>query len=668
MLMQARQARRERAKTKAKKDGKTKEKKSNAFSDYARPSVPTGSYRPAKKATVNEDDFMASLLSTVTSEPSRKRKSSPEPPSSEAPAPSSDSFFSRSVKRYGESSDDEFWDAKRGQMGKRPRVSEATVKPDPEEDSDAGVDFGDNSMDVDDGIVVKAEPEDSDDEMVIKPAARRAAAPANRRQMVNSTAVKNVKKEAEPEEDVEMEVKKPTPMMRKPAVNRANWQAVQNALVDNSLDSVRAPQGSTKPEMVLADDGSLPFFWLDFAEENGVVDLIGKVLNRQTGKFVSACVSIHGIQRNLFVKPREKRFCEWMCGLVLIPPAGGRETDIDVSKTDVFEEFGNLRDKLGIEEWAAKFVNRKYAFEVADVPRGETEWMKVVYGFDQPEIPMDTTGQTFSHIFGTNSSAFELLVVKRKIMGPCWLNIKGAQASENVHTWCKVEFTVKEPKNVNPFDEGDPAAPKAPPPLTIMSIALRTIVNHRENKTEILVATTRTWEGMNIEDPTPPDRLPSSLNTIVRPIEKFPPGLEQRAKSERSPFQTVKAERALLNSLLATIQRHDPDVIVGHSFLGNTFEVLLYRLKELKADNWSRIGRFRRKVCNISKAGRNERHLAGRLVAELSGNAGRVWFLSSIVLTAGRDSDGDRFVDRDGWHVPQRHARGYRPRGHAHVL
>ena len=33
------------------------------------------------------------------------------------------------------------------------------------------------------------------------------------------------------------------------------------------------------------------------------------------------------------------------------------------------------------------------------------------------------------------------------------------------------------------------------PPLTIMSIAVRTIVNHRENKTEVLCATTRTWEG-----------------------------------------------------------------------------------------------------------------------------------------------------------------------------
>ncbi len=42
---------------------------------------------------------------------------------------------------------------------------------------------------------------------------------------------------------------------------------------------------------------------------------------------------------------------------------------------------------------------------------------------------MDASGPTFSHVFGTKTSAFELLVLKRKIMGPCWLEIKGAAVS-----------------------------------------------------------------------------------------------------------------------------------------------------------------------------------------------------------------------------------------------
>ncbi|GMK53505.1 hypothetical protein CspeluHIS016_0100910 [Cutaneotrichosporon spelunceum] len=632
----ARKQKRQKARTKAEKGGAgkaaPKPKAKSAFSDYARPAASAAAYRPAKPS-VNEDDFMASLLSTVTAEPSRRRRSSPDYPSSSPAVPSSDlSFFSSSSvrKRYGDSSDDEAWDPVRGKMSKRPRVSDMTIKPEPLSDEE-GVDFGDDSMAVDDDIVIKPEPvgeEDEDEEMAIKPAARRrsgAAPTAARRRMVNSTAVKHVKREPTPEPEVE--VKKPM-FVRKPAPERANWQSVQAALADNAdLDAVRVPQGSTKAGNVLEEDGSLNIFWLDFQEHDGVVHLIGKVLDRQSGKYVSACVSVQGIQRNLFVKPRAKRF------------AGGRETHLEVSQDDVYQEFDTLRNKHGIEEWRAKFVDRKYAFEDHTVEHGESEWMKVVYPYNQPEIPLGTTGATFSHVFGANTSAFELLVLKRRIMGPCWLKITDPKVSDKSATWTKIEFTVQDPKNVNPVDEDDPSAPKDTPPLTMMSIALRTIVNHRENKTEILIATTRTWEGVNIEDATPPDRQPSSLTTIVRPIEKFPPGLEARSKSERSQFQAVKAERALLNSLLATIQRHDPDVIVGHNFLGNTFEALLYRLKELKADHWSRIGRFRRKGFQISKAGSNVRLLAGRLVADLSSDAAKgmisstTWSLTEMVST-----------------------------------
>lgn len=62
--------------------------------------------------------------------------------------------------------------------------------------------------------------------------------------------------------------------------------------------------------------------------------------------------------------------------------AGTRETDLEVTKADVYQDFDKLRQKAGIEEWAAKFVQRKYAFEDKTVEKGESEWMKVVYGFD----------------------------------------------------------------------------------------------------------------------------------------------------------------------------------------------------------------------------------------------------------------------------------------------
>ena len=42
----------------------------------------------------------------------------------------------------------------------------------------------------------------------------------------------------------------------------------------------------------------------------------------------------------------------------------------------------------------------------------------------EPAMDPECSGNTFSRVFGTSTSAFELLVLKRKIMGPCWLQIK----------------------------------------------------------------------------------------------------------------------------------------------------------------------------------------------------------------------------------------------------
>jgi DNA polymerase alpha subunit A len=42
------------------------------------------------------------------------------------------------------------------------------------------------------------------------------------------------------------------------------------------------------------------------------------------------------------------------------------------------------------------------------------------------------------------------------------------------------------------------------------------------------------------------------------------------------------------------IYRVDPDIIVGHNFLGFDLDVLLHRMKANHIETWSRLGRLRR--------------------------------------------------------------------------
>lgn len=130
----------------------------------------------------------------------------------------------------------------------------------------------------------------------------------------------------------------------------------------------------------------------------------------------------------------------------------------------------------------------------------------------------------------------------------------------------------------------------------------------------------------NIDDPTPPEKQPSSIHTVVRPLGEWPAGFTQRAKSERSKIVTAANEAMLLSNFLVNISKHDPDVIVGHDFLNVSGEVLLQRMGKHKTRDWSKLGRIRRKgfppVSNRFNGVLNS--LTGRLVNDLTSDGAKV--------------------------------------------
>lgn len=163
-------------------------------------------------------------------------------------------------------------------------------------------------------------------------------------------------------------------------------------------------------------------------------------MQKSTGNHVSCCVAVHGVERNLFVLPRVKK----LDGISLFNifnqlKDNGDATEEDVTMGDVYQEFDELRKKCQVSQFASKPVSRQYAFELAGIP-AESEYLKVLYPFSDPEIPSSSKGKTFSHIFGTKTSALELFLLKRKLMGPSWVKVTGVE---------------KNPKNVTFNQRGD---------------------------------------------------------------------------------------------------------------------------------------------------------------------------------------------------------------------
>lgn len=343
-------------------------------------------------------------------------------------------------------------------------------------------------------------------------------------------------------------------------------------------------------------DGSCLVYWFDAYERqpNGPVYLFGKMKDAKSPTGASTCcVVVENLQRNLFFLPREMT-------------SDGKE----VSFEDLQAEASDVASKHGISRFGCKKVTRKYAFELPQVP-AESEYLKMVYPFNScPQLPLGLSGRTFSQVFGTNTSALEMLLVKRKIMGPCWLKINPSSINGKSSSWCRTELIVTDPKQINPLRPGDGKELPPPPFMTAMSLSLRTVLNPESKAHEIAAISGLIYDSVDIDGSrsAASDRPRcSSAFTVVRDLEGS--GFPSRFASAFTTgpnnirVEQAKNEKSLLNYFIAMLQRHDPDILMGHNFLGFDLGVLLHRMKACKVDFWSKIGRLNWTQWPKSKAG-----------------------------------------------------------------
>lgn len=395
----------------------------------------------------------------------------------------------------------------------------------------------------------------------------------------------------------------------------ASWNDVTSKL--NVLNSP-APEtftfGKVKAQDVMEEDGSVQMFWLDYAEVNGSLCLFGKVKNKNTGSYVSAFVKVDNILRKLYFLPRDYR------------QKNGQDTDEVVDLEDVYKEVDELMSRLKVNMHKIKSCMRKYAFELPGIPK-ETEYLKLLYAYDKPALPMDTKGETYSHVFGTNTALFEQFVLWKHMMGPCWLKIAEADFTAVTNaSWCKFECQVSKPALITPLPDSELETP----PLTLMSLSFRTQLNVKENKQEILVASARIYENVSLTETTPPEKLPCKTFTVMRPSGgAYPIGIEAETKKQRGTYMLEKSEQFLLSKFLALFEKMDPDILMGHQLQEVDLGILLSRMKEKKTPGWHRVGRLKRGEWpkNFNRGGGffADRHLiAGRLMCDLANDMGKV--------------------------------------------
>ncbi|XP_030612414.1 DNA polymerase alpha catalytic subunit isoform X3 [Archocentrus centrarchus] len=393
---------------------------------------------------------------------------------------------------------------------------------------------------------------------------------------------------------------------------------------------------SDAPAEVQVDSSQLPlvegpdgeqvfrFYWLDAFEDlynqPGVVYLFGKVWIESAKSHVSCCVTVKNIERTVHLLPREHK----------TNPKTGEVSDTPVGMMDVYQEFNTLSEKFKIMKFKSKKVVKNYAFEIPDVP-SQCEYLEVRYSAEFPSLPSDLKGETFSHIFGTNTSSLENFLLSRKIKGPCWLDIKSPQLMKQPVSWCKVEALSLRSDLVTVVKD------LPPPPLTVMSISLKTVQNPKTHQNEIvsLAALIHYCFHMDKAPPQPPYQ--AYFCVISRPADCiFPYDFKEAVRKKNGKVEIASTERTLLGFFLAKMHKIDPDVLVGHDIFGFDLEVLLQRINVCKVPHWSKIGRLRR--ANMPKLGgrsafAEKSATCGRLVCDVEISAKELIRCKSYHLT-----------------------------------
>ena len=416
---------------------------------------------------------------------------------------------------------------------------------------------------------------------------------------------------------------------------KGGWFDVSSANGSNSApssqDSVSSYTFATAkdlPTMEGKDEDGDAFtftrmYYLDaYADEYnapGKIHLFGKVWSEEKKAYLSACIEVTGHQRQLFFLPK--------------PVAGESEPDMGALYQEISELLSNKVIPRGTqgEKFKCKAVTRKYAFEYDGIPRNKegTKYMKVLYNSKFPTLDLETVrGKHFSHIFGTKTKIIENFIVKRKLMGPCWIDIRDPLPGKNT-SWAKLEGRVDDPKLISVTKEKID-----PPPLNVMSISMKTYLNSKNHNHEIAMISAITHQDVLCHKPTPNemDRRQISNFSLVRAIHSgleggvgtFPPGFPTFvAQNKGMNLKTLPNERAMLNIFMNKIQAADPDIIVGHAIKDHDLDVMMHRMAALKVNQWSKLGRLKlSKVPRAYQRGANsgmknfQRVSPGRLIVD----------------------------------------------------
>lgn len=210
--------------------------------------------------------------------------------------------------------------------------------------------------------------------------------------------------------------------------------------------------------------------------------------------------------------------------------------------------------------------------------------------------------------------------------GPCWLEIKNFKVIESSSSWTKNQISCADMNCVSVMTDGQQ---KPPPPLAIVTINVKCILNPANNRNEIVQISCLVNDTFHLDRPNK-QLVTRQYCGLTRPSNKNWPFDLQASLGKFNKFKIFKFdnERALLSWFLSIYQTIDPDLVVTFDSNDCQLDIICNRITFLKIPMWSRIGRL--KISQIPGK-RVQEFFIGRMICDVK--------LSAMELIKSRSYD-----------------------------
>jgi len=334
---------------------------------------------------------------------------------------------------------------------------------------------------------------------------------------------------------------------------------------ESNLEFIESSEVGAKGKPNLNTDGSLDMFIFHTHEESGNLFLFGK--NRNKNTFITTCVRIKNPLYYLYFKPHDDMEEQCMDEAHRIARICGGSC-VNCTEQNMLYSFGDTTIKHA------------------------SNWIVASYSSNCDLSKVPTIGITYSHVFGMTSTLAENFLIKRKIWGPQWLQIKNIEESTRQVSLCPM-FDIENIESIDLISRQIPV-----PPFNICSIAVRTAYNEKKKSHEVfLISMTiyNNWDIEKFETYNGQKKIQTTYNFICSPSFI---NLSTEFTHEKHPQDIIvlSNERELLGKFVETLESFDIDFISSYGL--TTFEgnLIFQRLCDLKADKWFRYGRLIKKI------------------------------------------------------------------------